>query len=187
MNSNTDPSAVRGPTVTFKVAGIEVIFRRPTQDEWDAGQKKIRNPKHVKSAAIRELCQKCLLQPGLEQFQAIFTKKPAYPTVMAAKLAELAGKEHPVDVSEDSLLVEIDGHRLTFHTPSLEDWEDYQEKLADGRTERELLHRELCSRCSDQPELLPALFTTWPALQDPISNGIAQIAGADIEGEVKKG
>lgn len=183
---NAGASAHR--TVSFKLGGQLVTFRAPTREHWDEHQKKLRSPKHTMSGSIREVCQQCLVEPELEKFQKLFAQKPAFPAVCAHQLGILAGKELvPFFPSEDTCALETDVGRWVFATPSLETWEDFQEQVG-GRTsrQREDVMRELCVRCALDPKGLQTLWDSYPAAQNPLTDAIGTLAGADVQVEVKK-
>jgi|SRR5690606_3562591 len=84
--------------------------------------------------------------------------------------------------------VEVGGKLYVFRAPSLEEWEDYQEKLAKGRV-RGACFRELAQVTCVHPEVedLQALFERIPAIATRIADAVSDLAGADIELTVKKG
>lgn len=181
-------AAPAGRTVSFLLGTQRVTLRAPSREDWDEHQKKLRSAKHSTSASIREICQKCLVEPELEQFQQLFGKKPAFPSVCANQIGILAGKELVAErVDEDTCAIEVEGRRWVFATPTLETWEDFQEKLVQGKPSREEAMRELATRCALDGKGLQDLFDRYPAIQNPITDGIGSLAGADVEVEVKKG
>lgn len=82
-----------------------------------------------------------------------------------------------------------DGTFFAFRRPSLDEWEDFQEKLSKGRP-RGACFRELAQITCIYPEDMSALnaaFDRWPALPPRLSDALSDLAGAEIEVTVKKG
>lgn len=81
----------------------------------------------------------------------------------------------------------VDGTLYVFRSPTLDEFEDYQENLAKKR--RGACHRELAQLLLVHPALesLQAAFARYPLLATRISDAVADMAGADLELTVKKG
>jgi hypothetical protein len=180
--------AQHGALAEFTVGGVFLAFKAPTQEQWDEHKKKLRSPKHGKSPAIREICQQCLVHPDLDGFAAVIAKKPAAPAVFADKLGELAGDTlTPVEHSDDTATLVVNGSTWTFGPPPFDVWEDFQEQLATSKAEQEPLFRELAIRSALDSKGLESLFARYPAAHEGIGNVLSKLAGAGIQGEVKKG
>lgn len=185
-----------GVLAEFTVLGAFLAFRTPSLDEWDSHKKKLRSDNHAKGAALRELCQQCLVAPldaagggDVQAFAAVLAKKPATATAVARKLNELAGTELEATLNEAEGIctLDLDGKTWTFRSPDFESWEDAQEQLATGKTEQELVWRELALRCAVDKAGLEQLFARYPAAHECLGNALTNLAGGTVKGEVKKG
>lgn len=178
-------------SATYTVAGHRIEFRKPTREQWDDHQKKVRSDKHSKSPAMRELCQHALTS-SLEEFQAAIKVKPAFPAVACRELGVLAGRRIDAVANPDGVSATLDladGRTWLFNSPEFDTWEDCQEQLATGKSERELIFRELAIRCladQGQKASLESFFEEFPAAHEGLSNVLTALAGGDIEAEVKK-
>lgn len=184
---------------TFKALGKTLKFRPPTQEEWDAHQKKLRSDKHSKSPAFREICQQTLITP-LDEFLFVIKGdadkgirgKPALPAVICNSIGELAGRRLDGFQNPDGVTATLeleDGRSWLFNSPEFDTWEDCQEQLAAGKNEREDVFRELAVRClvdQAQKVALESFFAEYPAGHEGLANVLTALAGGDIEGEVKK-
>jgi hypothetical protein len=83
--------------------------------------------------------------------------------------------------------VEVDGKLYVFRCPTLDEWEDHQERV--GKVRRGPLLRELAQSTCVHPDLeqLQGLFQAHPGVTARIGDVVAELAGADIEFTVKKG
>lgn len=97
-------------------------------------------------------------------------------------LAELKAKHGPIAV------VRSRGDTLVFKTPAPADWEHFQDRIHAGKGSRSALFREIAIQSVVHPSVdeLTRIFENRPALPANISNHLADLAGADLEVEVKK-
>lgn len=104
-------------------------------------------------------------------------------TQNALKLEEIQQK-HNARVAH----VEVNGKLYVFRAPSLEEWEDHQERLMKAPRRGPVL-RELAQITLAHPTLeeLQELFAIYPGIMARIGDAVAELAGADIELTVKKG
>lgn len=105
---------------------------------------------------------------------------PAAKPAHADKIAELQAKHGRV------AHVVVDGKLYVFRAPTLDEWEDHQERITKVR--RGALLRELAQATCVHPDLdqLKALFAAYPGVSARIGDAVADLAGADIELTVKK-
>lgn len=109
------------------------------------------------------------------------TPNPAAANANATKLADLTSKHGRL------AHVEVEGKLFAFRTPTLDEWEDYQDALQKKR--RGVCFRELAQVTLVHPSIedLQALFNTMPALPTSIADALADLAGLDVEVTAKKG
>jgi len=98
-----------------------------------------------------------------------------------SKLAELI-REHGMCAH-----LEVGGQLFVFRAPTLEEWEDYQDKLV--KRTRGVCFRELAQVTCVYPSVdeLQKLFERVPAVATRIADAVSDLAGADLELTVKKG
>jgi hypothetical protein len=70
-----------------------LVFRRPEQEVYEDFIEVATSDKGRKTAAMRSLCLRSALQPSREELAQIFSKQPALPTKICARLIELAGED----------------------------------------------------------------------------------------------
>ena len=81
-----------------------------------------------------------------------------------------------------------DGTMLAFRSPTLDEWEDFQEALS-GTKRKGATYRELAQRTCVEPgvDALKKLFAQYPALSVAIAGTLSELAGSEIEVTIKKG
>lgn len=76
-------------------------FARPELEDFEDYQEKLVGSKHKKGAAMRELCQVCLVRPDLSELVALFKRQPALPVGIAGAIAKASGSDAEVTVKKD--------------------------------------------------------------------------------------
>lgn len=81
-----------GDIVGVEVAGVELVFRRPTRTEYDRWFDQMQVDKAQSSRHARQLAKACLVHPDEAGFDTAIDKKPATLTTdVINAITELAG------------------------------------------------------------------------------------------------
>ena len=91
--------------------------------------------------------------------------------------------KQPITAKAGECAYEDNGTVFVFVTPSLDDYEDYQEKIV-GVKRRGPFMRELAQKCLKDQTQLPALqklFERKPALALVFANALQDLAGIEAE------
>jgi len=195
-------SAKYGSVVSFVGRdGTEFVFRPPTPDEFATVTNKVAQG-DARGPLFRDLLQRTLVSPAVERgsdvapesnpalaaINAEFEARPAIPTVVQRRLWQAAGSQTDVVVNEDHVLATFpDGTSLCFRCPSLDEFEDLQHKLATS-LDRVSVFRETAVVSHDgDATALAATLRKYPASVERLADGIATLAGGELEVVVKKG
>lgn len=172
-----------GRLASVVVAGTLHAFRAATAEEMDRYQDSL--SKRRIGASHRELAQVTCVT-DLNALKAAFEKRAALATGIANAICDLAGSEYEVPITDDTASVVVDGVTLSFRAPSLEEWEDHQERL---RTVAQVASaRQLAQACHlGDAETLKKTFARYPLLVTRVAESLRELAGLDIEVTVKKG
>lgn len=92
--------AEHGAVVVIDTRFGRMVFKPPSQTDYERFIDKVVTDKGGKSAAARELCQMCVVYPSLDEVRETFKKLPAIPLVVAPALVDLAGAELEVAVQK---------------------------------------------------------------------------------------
>jgi len=80
--------------------GKLLAFRCPSLDEWEEYQDNLSKGKR-RGPTFRDLAQQVVVEPSVEELQAIFKKMPAISARIADGIADLAGAAVEVSVKKD--------------------------------------------------------------------------------------
>lgn len=70
--------------------GQLLVFRQPDLDEWEEFQELLNGGKMRRGACFRQLSQKMLVHPSVEELQRVFKEAPASSGLFADLISELA-------------------------------------------------------------------------------------------------
>lgn len=83
--------------------------------------------------------------------------------------------------------LDLDGKLYAFRTPTLEEWEEYQDRINNPKRPKGASFRELIqTTCVTSLEDTQALLKRRPAVAQPIAAAVCELAGIDVEVTVKK-
>lgn len=82
-----------------KVQGDTWVLRTPSAESWDAFQSEIFRDKD-RVSALRNYVLDNIVHPKRDEVAAAFSKRPALPTTLSAKLTDLAGASDELDVKK---------------------------------------------------------------------------------------
>jgi hypothetical protein len=160
-------------------------FRAPGIVEFDRYIAKRRQDQL--SVGRREMSASCCVSHSGEDVHAIFRKRPALPRKIADELEDLAGMGEVATVNEDDAtasVITLDGDTITIRTPTTSEWEGIENTNAApldfSKTVREFI-TNLCA------EPATGAFEKYPSLPFTLLDAAAELAGAGLEIEVKKG
>jgi hypothetical protein len=79
--------------------------------------------------------------------------------------------------------------KVAFKAPSFADYQRFTDKITDGKGSKFASMRELALACRAYParEDLLAIFEKMPGMVLQAATAIQELAGTEVEGEVKKG
>lgn len=93
--------AEHGDLIVVKFPGGRTpVFRVPTQPEYEDFQEKLAKDRSNKTAAIRELCMRCLVHPEPDDLELLFKRYPASAPKISDQLATEAGAEVEITVKK---------------------------------------------------------------------------------------
>ena len=92
--------AEHGDLIVVKFPSRVTAFRVPTQPEYEDFQEKLAKDRSNKTAAIRELCMRCLVHPEPDDLEALFKRYPASAPKISDQLATEAGADVEITVKK---------------------------------------------------------------------------------------
>ncbi len=115
--------------VAVTVDGVTHQFRPMTFQEFADSEEALAKTKR-RGPKFRELAQLTCVS-DLEALQQAFQKRPVLPVKIRDELLTLAGEDASVVTEGDVVSAVVDGVTLTFRAPTLDEFEDHQERLGE--------------------------------------------------------
>jgi hypothetical protein len=169
-------------TIETTLPGGEVYSaRKPTPAEWS------RFIGHANSNNVRigwrELAQVCCTSSGPETAAALLAKYPAAIRPIGEAISDLSGSEDEPK-SEDGCVVFAD---MRFRSPTLEEWEDFQDAISEKKADQHALGLALLEKLSEAPGKMTARASEYPGDVQVVMVDVTKIAGMQVKISVKKG
>lgn len=80
-----------------KTQGREFVVGAPSRQDWHAFQDSLSDPKRGR-VAMENLAKKCAVEPGPDELDALFEKKPGLASKLAEAVGKLAGMDDEAEI-----------------------------------------------------------------------------------------
>lgn len=169
-------------TIETTLPGGEIYSAKPpTAEQWAhfIGHNNQGNLR----VGFRELAQVCSTSHSPEDAAALLAKYPGAIRPLGEAIAGLSTGDDEPKVDGDSVAF-VD---MRFRTPTLEEWDEFQEAIAPKGADQHKLALELLEKLSDSPGKMTARAMMHPGDVQEVTAEVTKIAGMQVKISVKKG
>lgn len=80
--------------------GTDIVFRRPTEKQWNEFQDKVIRERDSKSALLKKMVLECAVHPARDSVAQLLETFPAFSGPCSAELSKFAGQVEDLDVKK---------------------------------------------------------------------------------------